>query len=1083
MQDYLYHDMFHARRQTGTFFNKGLKAFGDSGFGKLWGVVHLIRAAGYALSIPFVALKEFMLIPHRTYFLKKHLFEQLSSDERSIAPTHREEVKNEIRQFIKTTYPHMPPEEQELYTKFALSTYASTQEHYAPLVWSWAKTLLDTAKSLSSSRESMRDFVDEEYLRQPKSQKEFTDGTKVSKSLDALLDNPVKDLKKRLDDTPALGPIHLRPDKESTATCKKPAKIVFMARDGIPPLHAAEALKRLRPAEYGDVHVCLAYLSRKVMKDLDEKGEDGDRIFQAYMEQLGIERGDNVIFVDVGFAGSMIKPIKDKLAKGDFIHPTCIDFSYLISLTNNPSGYNAFGFLADNSTRRMRSCEFAGGNPGVHWIEDTHQTAQISPKYLVERADGTIEPNIISEDGTVDTVIGDNPKDYILRHWAIEAIKRAHTRTHTDAGYRASFARMEGADPLNPKATELFRKAPAVLRDDFNAFTRDIIRGKRILLVDHDSNHANQYAKLLLEEPTSLTIRSWHALHRGWDNAASRFKAWTYLKRAAIVTAMVITTIVTPILFILDGIYLLQSYARKSERTSMPHIPATQEKPREGGCSEYFQSPAFREYFQNLRFKTREMLEDAKYSEIRATLADVNKQRLCSPLEHNLITAITMLQSFDEASVISYKHQHREITRLLEGTYEQICQMEEDPSDLLKEGKRLLEELHYHKYSHMDLLTAISRHLSSAKFHLPSTEGKSLGEFLSLAYKTLEQNRDLHPSGPMEELFDAHYFGNLPFVLPAITKRSGKTCQMIRMASITHDTERNTFGRTSHVEITETFKMFMAELKQQDKHHLFVNLMGRHLQGNEIPRTRETEKLDTDDSNNVHTLTLDMNSDFYKQKGMYGRKRIETSSFTEQLKNKLLNGKHYHWPKGLDRGELELAIPKIIRQVQAEHFSVQEDLTVEERRDFIELVYNHVIDHVIEELDVDSANITCKDCVDRAMARTVSYYAHKSHEAGKPIDKEMLALLALAPAILVGHRPMQKDRFTQMLHTLHRLAPEEVTEEDITALTPRARISYTIQMPTPHITTKETCLQPYTYAQPSMAQGMIGPHLRGVIRV
>jgi hypothetical protein len=295
MYSYFYNNLYVARRNTGESFNRAKQSFAQNGnvSDKLLGIKHTIKTVGYAVSIPFMTLKDIAMRPKRVFDLKKRIFKQINSDAELMNPEHRVQIEIEIRQFIITTYPDMPIREKELYTQFAISTYASSQEQYAPIVWEWAQNLLNRA---------------------------------IKKSEDY----------------------------------HQVTKIVFMARDGIPPLNAAKELKRLYPAKYKDVNISLGYLSRKVMKDLERKGTEGDQLFQKYMTQLGINKGDNIIFVDIGFAGSMIKPIKDKLLKAEFISSLDeVDFSFLISLTKNPPGYNADGFLASSSYRNLKSCEFA----------------------------------------------------------------------------------------------------------------------------------------------------------------------------------------------------------------------------------------------------------------------------------------------------------------------------------------------------------------------------------------------------------------------------------------------------------------------------------------------------------------------------------------------------------------------------------------------------------------------------------------------------------------------------------------------------------------------------------------------------
>lgn len=169
---------------------------------------------------------------------------------------------------------------------------------------------------------------------------------------------------------------------------KENRKLVFLARDGIAPYKMARKLmatpeyQSKYPNVVGINQVALGYISRKVMESLS-KSEERCAIFQEYAEkEIGIKKGQSCIFVDVGFAGSMIAPIRGKLPNSK------IDFEYLISLTDKANGY----ITAIN--RKIYPDTWAGQNPGSHWLEDTHQGNFKSPSELV-KVEERIYPNTI----------------------------------------------------------------------------------------------------------------------------------------------------------------------------------------------------------------------------------------------------------------------------------------------------------------------------------------------------------------------------------------------------------------------------------------------------------------------------------------------------------------------------------------------------------------------------------------------------------------------------------------------------------------------------------------------------------------
>lgn len=201
-------------------------------------------------------------------------------------------------------------------------------------------------------------------------------------------------------------------------------KIVFMARDGAVPFQLAQAMLNdpVRSRQFPNLtpsSICLGYFSRKIIQDCQSNGPDGARKMQEYISQLGIQDGDNCLFVDVGFTGSMIDSIKSMLAPQHIN----IDFEFLISYTPK-----AHGFMAPtqkvirgtqppsnstNSTTAVADRIIHAANPrAIHWLEDSHQGVIRSPQRLV-RYQGRIytDTNIPGYERTY----SNQPIDHLLR--------------------------------------------------------------------------------------------------------------------------------------------------------------------------------------------------------------------------------------------------------------------------------------------------------------------------------------------------------------------------------------------------------------------------------------------------------------------------------------------------------------------------------------------------------------------------------------------------------------------------------------------------------------------------------------------
>lgn len=198
-------------------------------------------------------------------------------------------------------------------------------------------------------------------------------------------------------------------------------KLVFLARDGIPQYKIAKKLmatpeyQQKYPNLVGDKKIVMGFISRKVM-EFSDKNATNTKLFQDYAEnELGIKKGDKCLFVDVGFLGSMIDPIRSKLSDSK------INFEYLISMTDRANGF------ITQINHHLYPPDWAGTNAGTHWLEDTHQGTLRSPQELVQLPNGRIhadsnQPNQRlnhkgAEPGTL---------DYMIRKFSQRAVVRCY---------------------------------------------------------------------------------------------------------------------------------------------------------------------------------------------------------------------------------------------------------------------------------------------------------------------------------------------------------------------------------------------------------------------------------------------------------------------------------------------------------------------------------------------------------------------------------------------------------------------------------------------------------------------------------
>ncbi len=166
-------------------------------------------------------------------------------------------------------------------------------------------------------------------------------------------------------------------------------KLVFLARDAIP--YYQLAIKLMAKPEYaqkypnlvGDDRLVLAHMSRKLLRHAVASTEN-QSVFDRYVrENLQIQEGDQCTFIDIGFEGSMIKEIRALFPK------VAIDFTYLISMTDAAQGY-----LGDPSLP-LRHFESKENNPGMRWLEESHNGTLASSTKLVVGEDDKVYPENI----------------------------------------------------------------------------------------------------------------------------------------------------------------------------------------------------------------------------------------------------------------------------------------------------------------------------------------------------------------------------------------------------------------------------------------------------------------------------------------------------------------------------------------------------------------------------------------------------------------------------------------------------------------------------------------------------------------
>ena len=265
-------------------------------------------------------------------------------------------------------------------------------------------------------------------------------------------------------------------------------KLVFLARDGIAPYHLALKMKEEHPDLYGDVEISLAYLSRNVIDNADVDRQNPE-ILSDYMQQLGINEGDKCLFVDVGFKGSRNRSVKDQLQNLNLD----IEHHYLISLTQD-----AYGFMLNldtNLDNELKSVYSAEQNLAVHWLEDTHQGVEESPKRLIKK-DGRVVPDTFENEDHPKTCKEKNTLTYLLKFWGAKAIEESMEEDSIsslplESWYaKCRVCRKSTKDDrvhsvVDPEQLQPWKMAKQVTKEKFDRFLSQVRDGERLIFVKH----------------------------------------------------------------------------------------------------------------------------------------------------------------------------------------------------------------------------------------------------------------------------------------------------------------------------------------------------------------------------------------------------------------------------------------------------------------------------------------------------------------------------------------------------------------------------------------------------------------------
>jgi hypothetical protein len=236
--------------------------------------------------------------------------------------------------------------------------------------------------------------------------------------------------------------------------------------------------------------------------------------------------------------------------------------------------------------------------------------------------------------------------------------------------------------------------------------------------------------------------------------------------------------------------------------------------------------------------------------------------------------------------------------------------------------------------------------------------------------------------------------------------------QIIRTPAITRDEKRSFFGHLTESAVVEEFQGFLDGYRRDGKTHLYVNLMAPH--GSEGLRTKAIADLEVANPDQLQLMNLSKDCPFYHQTGKFlsQNNAIEFKrSFCAEL---FENKEYFRWPTSWDRARTKTLVERAIDDVHQNQYQSKSNLSLEERRSFIELAYTEIITAMLSQFKPTSCNLSCRSCIDRGAANLALLYAKT--EPG--LSNETLATIALAPAMIAQSRPMLGHRMERLVPAL-----------------------------------------------------------------
>lgn len=275
-------------------------------------------------------------------------------------------------------------------------------------------------------------------------------------------------------------------------------------------------------------------------------------------------------------------------------------------------------------------------------------------------------------------------------------------------------------------------------------------------------------------------------------------------------------------------------------------------------------------------------------------------------------------------------------------------------------------------------------------------------------------------------LYNPHLYGDVPSYLFSIFSEN-KEIKLIRTHNTTFSSYASDSSEDVNMAIIPEFTNYLSAIAKQGKKHLYVNYIARQ----NIKSSHETallEQLEKDPEfgSSIFVVSLARNSLFYKQEDHFSDlddAQTFKNAFMDELFADSMTS-NYYWSNKLELSSWKDNIEALLNEVHSIYFSDQTTLSLDERKEFIDLAYVKITQDLMTLLQPDIVNLSCQISIDRGPTAFSLLYIDlllQQKDTLDLADLQTIATLVYGPGALVRNRSIDATHGKRFLKAAERI--------------------------------------------------------------